>query len=732
MQPLSKTKSEAKRLALLLTLFVILSGTYSLVTPLFEAPDEFAHLQFISWLAQGNPLPNIETDLAKVSHEIGQPPLYYGLLAPIAAQLDLSDLPSIAPINPNWRSGAGINVHFHTEAEQFPYTGTALAVRLLRLLSVLLGAITVAATYGLARLFSPRIAFTAAMLVAFNPQFLFMSGVINNDNLVTALSALALLLLLKLMTNPAPPAWHYLLLGTVWGLATLAKLTGLGFGAVIVVGLVIIAWRRRQWQPLLLGGLLAGAAMLLVSGWWFWRNWVLYGDPLAWEAFLLANGNLLRAMPLSWGEAVKFSFFLTKSFWAMFSYGIPAPGPLYWFTNGLMLVMLAGFALWLMSGKLRRSGQLYLLIPVLVWCGVVTIALLRWMRLIVQTDQGRLMFPVIAGLGLLGAVGLHAFKQRWIPVTAVTLLSIWAAILPLYTIRQAFATPPDLAAIAAIPSPQDVLFGEQMALLGYELMPVVDAGDTFEVSLYWQGKQPMQESYVVALRLLDVEGAVIAGVDTLPYQNRYQTPVWPVARPFQDTYHLPIPETAEPGLATLAITLYPWRQTESPLPVVVNGQSVGSSVSLTTVKIRGEAQIDQEPEDALQINFGSQLQLLGYDAPTEVNDSQFAVTLYWQAVEPDGQNYTIFMHLVDGQGNLVAQTDGPPQNGRYPTTIMEPGEQILDTHLFILPETLPNGEYQILMGIYQPEIGLRLPAINTNNERLPNDAVPLHKVIITP
>lgn len=722
---------EARRLALLLSIFVLLSGTYSLATPLFEAPDEFAHLQFISWLSQGNPLPNIETDLAKVSHEIGQPPLYYAVLASLASQLDLSDIDSIAPINPNWRSGAGVNVHFHTMAEQFPYTGTALAVRLMRLFSVVLGAITVAATYGLARLFSPRIAFYAAMLVAFNPQFLFMSGVINNDNLVTTLSALVLLLLLKLMINPAPSAGHYLLLGGVWGLATLAKLTGVGLGAAIVVGLGMTAVRRRQWQPLLLGGVLVAIAMLLVSGWWFWRNWVLYGDPLAWEVFLLANGRLLRPVPLSWVEAVQSSFFLTKSFWAMFGYGIPAPVSFYWFTNGLMMVMLVGLMLWLWSGKLRRSRKMYLLIPVLVWCGVVYVALLRWMRLIVQTDQGRLIFPVIAGLGLLGAMGLHGFKRKWVALTAVSLLSIWAVILPLYTIRHAFAMPP-LAEKTAISSPQDVLFGEQIALLSFEAMPIVDTGGVFKVSLYWEGKRPMQESYVMAFRLLDTDGGVIAGLDTLPYQNRYQTPVWPVARPFQDTYYLPIPETAVPGLATFTVTLYPWRQTESPLPAWVNGQPVGASVSLTTVKIRGAAQIDQAPENRVQINFGSQMRLFGYDVPTEISDSKFAIALYWQALEPDGQNYTVFMHLVDAQGNLVAQADSPPQNGRYPTTILEPGEQILDTHLFTLPEGLPGGKYQILIGVYHPETGLRLPAINMSGERLSNDAAPLSKVILIP
>jgi hypothetical protein len=90
----------------------------------------------------------------------------------------------------------------------------------------------------------------------------------------------------------------------------------------------------------------------------------------------------------------------------------------------------------------------------------------------------------------------------------------------------------------------------------------------------------------------------------------------------------------------------------------------------------------------------------------------------------------IFKHLVDEQGNLVAQADGPPQNGRYPTSILEPGEQILDTHLFDLPDGLQSGEYQILVGVYHPETGVRLPAINMNNERLTNDAVILHKVTI--
>ena len=726
------SKSEARRLALLLMLFVLLSGFYSFVTPLFEAPDEKAHLQFISWLAQENSLPNIQTDLANVSHEIGQPPLYYGMLAPILAQFDLSDLDTVAPVNRNWQTGAGINAHFHTEAELFPYQGTALAVHLLRLFSVILGSITVAATYALARMVSPPVAFTAALLVALNPQFLFMSGVINNDNLVTALSALTLLLLLKLIRDPEPSRWQYLLLGCVWGLAILSKLTGVGLGGVIAVGLMISAWRRQQWRPLLLGGGLVGTAMLAVSGWWFWRNWVLYGDPLAWDTFLLANANLLRAVPISWGEAIRASLFFSKSFWATFNYGVLAPNLFYRFVNGLMLLAAAGFVRWLWLENRRQFRQTYLLIPLLAWLGLVYVALLRWMRLVGQTEQGRLLFPAIFSLALLLAIGLHAFNKRWIPVTAVTILGVWASILPLFTIQEAFAAPPQLAEDFAMPSPQKVLFGEEIALVGYDVMPAANPGEPFEAKLFWEGQQTMQENYVVALRLLDLDGKLIAGLDTIPYENRYPTPSWAIGRPFQDTYSLLIPETADAGLATLSVTLYPWRQTEDPLPVWVDGQLIGESVNLTAIKIRNTAPSKLEPQNNVQLDFGHQLQLFGYDAPAQVTAEPFEVTLYWQAVEPDGQDYTIFMHLVDSQGNVVAQADSPPQNGRFPTSILESGEQITDTHLFHLPEGLAGGRYQILMGVYHPETGVRLPAINNNNEQLIDDTLHLHTVIIIP
>ncbi|MCZ7538530.1 MAG: hypothetical protein M5U29_01115 [Anaerolineae bacterium] len=69
------------------------------------------------------------------------------------------------------------------EREAFPWRGTALAMRLVRFMSVLMGLGTVLLAYLLGReLFpvAPAIALGAATFTAFNPMFLFISGVINN------------------------------------------------------------------------------------------------------------------------------------------------------------------------------------------------------------------------------------------------------------------------------------------------------------------------------------------------------------------------------------------------------------------------------------------------------------------------------------------------------------------------------------------------------------------------
>jgi hypothetical protein len=96
------------------------------------------------------------------------------------------------------------------------------------------------------------------------------------------------------------------------------------------------------------------------------------------------------------------------------------------------------------------------------------------------------------------------------------------------------------------------------------------------------------------------------------------------------------------------------------------------------------------------------------------------------------EDYTVFLHLLDAQGTLIGQGDGPPFHGDYPTSGWSPGEELVDTH-FVLPvesapaPDVPAGAY-LLVGLYRPEDGVRLPALTEIGERIPYDAIRLDAV----
>ncbi len=205
-----------------------------------------------------------------------------------------------------------------------------------------------------------------------------------------------------------------------------------------------------------------------------------------------------------------------------------------------------------------KPGQAALTLA--IWGMTIFVFLLRWMRQIDATNQGRLLYPAIAALSVLAAAGLAALNGRrrmWLAKVVVVVLGCWAAALPILTISPAFAQPRPVSA-ESIGNPVDFRFGEAIRLIGYDLPATAEPGRPLEVSLYWQTDATLDESYSVALRILDPVGQPAAGLDTLPAGGRYSTVVWEPGRPFRDTYQLPpISTDAVPGLGTLLVSLSP-------------------------------------------------------------------------------------------------------------------------------------------------------------------------------
>ena len=137
------------------------------------------------------------------AQEGSQPPLYYLTAAGLTGWIDTADYEQVTLRNPFARIGVpgatdNVNLMAHPPGQSPAQGGTALAVYLIRWLSILMGTATVYLTWRLAGAAvpgRPAVALLAAALVAFNPMMLFISASVNNDNLLMLLATLALVLL---------------------------------------------------------------------------------------------------------------------------------------------------------------------------------------------------------------------------------------------------------------------------------------------------------------------------------------------------------------------------------------------------------------------------------------------------------------------------------------------------------------------------------------------------------
>jgi hypothetical protein len=87
------------------------------------------------------------------------------------------------------------------------------------------------------------------------------------------------------------------------------------------------------------------------------------------------------------------------------------------------------------------------------------------------------------------------------------------------------------------------------------------------------------------------------------------------------------------------------------------------------------------------------------------------LTLFWRARKLVPENLKVFAHLLNAKGELVAQRDSEPVGGLRPTSGWEVGEAIEDRLGVLLPNELPGGDYRIVVGLYDPATGDRLPVM---------------------
>jgi 4-amino-4-deoxy-L-arabinose transferase-like glycosyltransferase len=102
--------------------------------------------------------------------------------------------------------------------------------------------------------------------------------------------------------------------------------------------------------------------------------------------------------------------------------------------------------------------------------------------------------------------------------------------------------------------------------------------------------------------------------------------------------------------------------------------------------------------------------LLGYQLPSAEADLNlpFAVRLVWQAETTSNISYTIFLQLIDADGNVIAQSDRIPAGGTRPTTSWRSNEYIVDEHLLQWNDRARSGSARLIVGLYDANTGERV------------------------
>ena len=192
---------------------------------------------------------------------------------------------------------------------------------------------------------------------------------------------------------------------------------------------------------------------------------------------------------------------------------------------------------------------------------------------------------------------------------------------------------------------------------------------------------------------------------------------WPVGVVVPGQHAFTLPPDAPDGIYRFEVGLYDGL-TQERLPV-----RLAQSVEDDKV-ILGKLYVQHQPPSAPQIaftdiTFGQQIALQGVDFdPTESFQAgqPIHLRLHWQALDRLIEDYTIALHLIDAQGNIVSQQDQMPVAGRYPTSWWDAGEQVIDEHNLPLPDGLQPGQYILRIILYQSATGQRLPGANSSQD----------------
>ena len=417
-------------LGIIVSCYVVLGVLYARETPAWQAPDEPAHYNYVAYLATNRRLPVLQA---------GDYPHQY------LEQLKSSRFPPSLSISPLQYESHQPPLYYMMAALVYSAAG-GHELFLLRLFSVVLGAISLLLLFAVLRQVFPRspsLPLVGCGLVAVLPMRLAMSAAVNNDGLAELLLLLVLWQGLRVVRK-GPERRDVLVSGALLGLVLLTKTTVYLQAALLTMAAFSLyqsaGGLRGRVRALLRYGLPSILLALLIALPFFARNIAVYGwsDPLGWARHDSIVSGQLRTVDLltEIGPASflqRFALTTFHSFWGQFGWmGVLIDVRLYRALALFTVLVLvggisAGLGLWSRQKRLT-SQQLGVLALLTLLLAASAATYVGYNFKFVQ-HQGRYLFPALGTLAAMGAVGLAELARRRFGAVVASVLMAAAGLL---------------------------------------------------------------------------------------------------------------------------------------------------------------------------------------------------------------------------------------------------------------------------------------------------------------
>jgi hypothetical protein len=230
-------------------------------------------------------------------------------------------------------------------------------------------------------------------------------------------------------------------------------------------------------------------------------------------------------------------------------------------------------------------------------------------------------------------------------------------------------------------------------------------GSRVDVSIGWQAVGAVRTDARATVSLVGVDGGAVDVSSRRPGGEAYPSDRWAEGEVILDRRTIVVPPDMPAGPVAIRVRVEP--AAGSPgiaLTAEVGSIEIASRLAVMTPPPR----VDQPTN----VTFGRFARLIGYSlGPTQVRaGDQARLTLHWRADGAADREYVVFTHLLDGQSRVVAQRDKPPLDGANPTTGWLAGEFVSDEYLLRIPANAEPGEYDLEVGMYDPDTGARAQA----------------------